>query len=751
MKRKLSFIFSTAILLACSFQAFNENKIQLISSNINSSVIKLSVNDIAFKEVQTDWGQATIPNLKGSTKLIKYGAPDLAKFTNSIIIPDLARMSSEIIGTSYTDYNNIEIAPSKGFVLRNQNPASIPYIKGDEYHQNSFYPGILSELNDPYILRDFRAQTVAFYPLQYNPVTKVLRVYNEITVRIYKTDNNGINPFHRIHPFNKVQCDFNIIYNRQFLNYKESVSRYTPIEEVGDMLIISYGPFMAEMEDFVYWKQQKGIHVEMADVATIGNATAIESFISDYYTNHNLAYVLLVGDAQFVPCSSTGAGDSDNKYAYLTGNDSYPEILIGRFSCETNAEVITMIDRVFRYEKNPPTSGNWYTTGLGIASDQGPGDDNEIDFEHIRNIRTDLLGFTYNNVLEMYDGSQGGLDAAGNPTPSMVANAINNGVSIINYCGHGSSYSFGTSGFSGNDVDLLTNVNMYPFIFSVACVNGEFVGQTCFAEKWLRAKDNNTGEPTGAIGAMMSTINQYWDPPMDAEDEMDDILTELITNNIKRTFSGIALNGCLQMNDDYGQQGYDMTDTWTVFGDPSVVIRTDIPVAMTVNHVNSLNLGATSTLVSCNTEDAVICLMQDSVILGTGIINGGSTNISFPSLTSLSDIKVTATAFNKLPYFGTITINPVGISTSDNTNMNLLITPNPGKDNIEVIYSMEQNTSVKICIINENGSEIPVGNEQHQQAGVYRINLNTSAYNSGVYFLRITTGSGILTKRFILN
>ena len=42
----------------------------------------------------------------------------------------------------------------------------------------------------------------------------------------------------------------------------------------------------------------------------------------------------------------------------------------------------------------------------------------------------------------------------------------------------------------------------------------------CFAEKWLRAT-NSEGEPTGAIAALMSTINQSWNPPMLGQDEMN--------------------------------------------------------------------------------------------------------------------------------------------------------------------------------------------------------------------------------------
>ena len=76
----------------------------------------------------------------------------------------------------------------------------------------------------------------------------------------------------------------------------------------------------------------------------------------------------------------------------------------------------------YRYEMYPDLSQSWYEKGVGIASNEGAGigDDGEPDWQHIRNIRTDLLGFTYTLVDELYDGSHGGEDAVGNPTSTDV-------------------------------------------------------------------------------------------------------------------------------------------------------------------------------------------------------------------------------------------------------------------------------------------------------------------------------------------
>jgi len=223
-----------------------------------------------------------------------------------------------------------------------------------------------------------------------------------------------------------------------------------------------------------------------------------------YYTpGRDLAFVLLVGDSDQVATPTASWGASDPSYAKLSGNDNYPDILVGRFSAETLAELETQLQRTITYEQTAKTDQEWFWKGSGIGSDEGTGDDGEWDWEHIRNIRTDLLDNNYTEVDELYGGSQGGDDEPGHPSPAIIAQDVNEGRGIINYCGHGAQDGWGWNAapawyvFTSDDVDDLTNVNELPFIVSVACVNGDFDGSTCFAEKWLRATHN--GQPTGAV------------------------------------------------------------------------------------------------------------------------------------------------------------------------------------------------------------------------------------------------------------
>jgi len=627
-------------------------EINLISSNLETSIVHINLDGYFMNEVTTPRGSAYVINVGNGTSMLEEGYPDLAKLTASLIIPDRAEMAVEVISSEYLEYTDIEVAPSKGNLTRDIDPSKVSYKYGEIYNNDMFYPGELAGLRDPYILRDHRGQTLIIYPFQYNPVTKTLRVYTDLTVRIFATGNEGKNPLHRTVTPETVSQDFNILYDRHFMNATQT--RYTPVEEEGNMLIICYADFFEAMLPFVEWKTLSGRPVEMVDVAEIGNSNAIKTYVADYYNTFGLTYLLLVGDAAQVP-SSYASGDSDNDYGYIVGSDHYPDIFVGRFSAETVDHVETQVNRTLEYEQTPYSS-EWFTRSVGIASSQGPGDDNEYDYVHIRNMQNDLLGFTYTYNGELFDGSQGGNDASGNPNPAMVTDEVETGTGIMLYTGHGSTSAWSTSGFSSSDVNQLENSGMYPFIWSVACVNGNFVNATCFAEAWLRATDNATGEPTGAIATLMSTINQSWDPPMEGQDEMVDILVESYAGNIKRTFGGISMNGCMQMNDSYGGAGDQMTDTWNCFGDPSVMVRTSIPLSITAEYLNPLPLFTTELEVSTNCPNGLVCLTFNGDIISTAYVQGGVANLTFEPITELDPLDIVITSFNRLPYIGTIEV-----------------------------------------------------------------------------------------------
>lgn len=601
--------------------------------------------------------------------ILEAGNPEILKFNTSIIIDDSKDTEVQILDYNFEIVENVNLTPSLGNIFRDVDPSNLSPVKGEIYNQNIFYPSSIVELSDPYIIRSVRGQVINVTPFQYNPVTKQLKVITDVTFTVSNNSENGINIFDREINMTK---DFHEIIKSHFINYPQvsAAQMYEVLDEDGEMLIISHPNFINAMADFSDWKLLSGTQNEIVDVTEIGqNSFDIKSYINTYFDEHpNLTYVILVGDHDYLPSSSTLAGDSDNEYTYLVGDDHYPDIFIGRFSVENANHTLTMVNRTLNYEMNPVSSDTWTANALGIGSEDGTestdinnpptgfGDDGEADWHHNMNIKQDLLAFTYDYVDELYEGGPyaGSIDEAGNPSSNDLASIINNGVGLINYTGHGSDVSFATTGFDNNDINDLTNENMFPFIFSVACVNGNFTSQTCFAETWLRANNSDPNRPTGAVAVIMSTINQSWSPPMSAQDEMNDILVESFQNNIKRTFGGVTINGCMKMNEDYGEDGFDMTDTWTIFGDPSVMLRTKSAEQMVVNHVEFLPIGSSSISISCDQSNATICLTSNGEIIALGSSNGGQNNFDVPTITTMDTIFVTITGFNQIPYLGYI-------------------------------------------------------------------------------------------------
>jgi hypothetical protein len=232
----------------------------------------------------------------------------------------------------------------------------------------------------------------------------------------------------------------------------------------------------------------------------------------------------------------------------------------------------------------------------------------------------------------------------------MVRNAINGGLGIIHYTGHGDTDVWVTSNFNTGDVNALINTNELPFICTVGCKSGDF-GGTCLGEVFTYA--TSSGEPTGAIATFMSTIYQGWAPPMEAQDEMVDILVESFSNNRKYTFGGISWNGCMEMNDNYGSSGYDETDHWTLFGDPSVNVRTLSPNQFTMNHSGVIDPsdGAYEIQVNSSYDNVVVALSYNGMYLGSATTgsNGSAVIILENDISNYSTVTLTATGYNLIP------------------------------------------------------------------------------------------------------
>lgn len=634
--------------------------VDVVESAVGRTVIEYRLG--AFTKAPVDIGGETYYSIElpGESKILARGLPELPHVARSVAIPDDAEMAISVVASHCTEFADVPVSPSKGLITRNIDPATVPYSFLDFYQADAWYPRELAYAREPYILRDVRGTVVVVNPFQYNPSTRTLRVYDRMVVEVKKVGAGKVNVLER-RPTAAVNAEFRKIYERHFLN-SESIDglRYAPVDEFGSMLVICYDGFMSNMEPFVEWKKRMGVPCEMVSVTDAGTTSAaIASYIQDYYDAYGLTYVLLVGDGAQVATPYAAEGSSDPSYSLVVGSDNYPDLFVGRFSAETPGHVDTQVLRTIEYESLPQTGADWYHKGTGVASNLGPGDDGEYDDEHVENIRADLLAFTYTEVDRIYDPIA---------TAGMVRDALNDGRSIVNYTGHGSTNGWSSSGFASSHVNALVNDNMLPFIISVACLNGRFNGITCFAEAWLRATDGS--EPSGAIGTYMSSVNQSWDPPMAAQDEIVDLLVGVAANGIKRTFGGLCYNGSCLMMDEYGYDGEETFLTWHIFGDPSLRVRTDTPATLTVVHDDVVDPAAeTFDVTVTGVEGALCALYYDGVLYGSALTDAAGC-CSMPILEvppAEADLALTVTAFNAVPYSGIVTVGAVYVPIIDAT------------------------------------------------------------------------------------
>ena len=703
--------------------------LNLVSSDINTTSMSLSVNDYLLLDVDKINNRYKVYIDKG-TSIMEKGSPDLPKISSSIIIPDKSKMKINVSNSEYEEYLNVNIAPSKGNLTRDVNPESIPFTINDHYKENKFYPGDLVELGDPYILRDVRGQGVNFYPVQYNPVTKVLRVYSKIDITISTGSGLGVNTLDRKSSIIKTNNEFMHIYDDLFINSNNDL-RFEYLSDQGSMLIVCYDDFIDEMQPFVDWKNRKGIPTEIVGLNVAGNSTtAIQDFINNYYYENNLTYLLLVGDINQIPTHIVNGAASDPTFGFIEGDDSFAEVIVGRFSANNPNELQTQIDRTLDYEINPNYT-DYLDRAIGVGSTQGPGFGGLSDDQFNELLWNDFLSlYTYESYQGIYDG--GG-------SVQQAVDAINEGVGLINYTGHAGPTGWGNGAPLGNnDVENLNNAGKLPFIFTVGCNPGEFNNYgTSFCEAWLRATDSE-GNAIGAVGHLGSTISQSWEPPMHGQWAMNSILTESYEGNISRSYGGIIANGCMHMNEAQGSAGINETNHWTIFGDPSLLIRTDEPVNINAQYNETILVGEEEFVVDLGIDGALVSLSRNNQLLSSAFSDGGVavlnlsevsnepgqvdlviTSFNANTLVSSLNIIVPDGAFvtynsydlvnslnNQIQYGETVqlNLNVENVGTLNTNAINVSVSSND-----QYITMIDENSSIAYAIINEIAStETPI-------------------------------------------
>ena len=708
--RKFCLVMLLIVLAALLFPVTrNDARTRFESMSLSEMKLHFDVGEFALNEVNEGGVVYTVIEYDGA-RTEKKG---YAEIPFRSVAVQLSPDSSYDLTVISADYEEVALdhplIPSRGVLYRNQDLSSIPFVTDPASLRDEIFPGKIAEMTDPFIFRDVRGTNVIFYPFQYNPVKRTLRIYRSITVGLKENGQTPHNPIKSINT--DVAPEMYEMYRSLFINFNQDTKFTHELGQMGEMLVIYTSRDASVIQPYVDWKREKGFKVHLLQVA---NGTNVRSVIQNAYNNNpNILYVQLVGGWDNIKTDTMSFDGNpeapmDPMLGCVVGSDIYPDLIIGRFSARSSAEVTTHINKVINYEKNPDMSGTWYKNAMGMARDEGSGGGHhggEADDYHMEVIRYYKLSpYNYSTVYQEYDGNSSYVGS--NTTSSIVSSRINAGIGLLNYCNHGYETGWSVANYSNTHVNNLTNNDKLPFVWSVACLVGKFNRTSeCFAEAWL---NNQNG---GAVGFLGSTINQPWVPPMSGQDYFNDLLIggyDYTSNpgggqsttaaNKRTTFGALSFNGMiLMLSDAPSNSSYQETiRTWTLFGDASLQVRTDTPKTVTVSNTSVDEGTAFTTNIKANSvnfQNALVSLYQNGNTF-SGLTNSNG-NVTINHSLEVGEAKLTITGYNTETKYLDITVggsgvpNPTNFSASihGHDRIDLGWTKNASNNNVMLAFS----------------------------------------------------------------
>ena len=671
--------------------------VQLLSDNETSTIIKVDLPGFYINEFTDDEKNYHSIIFDAEAITTEDGNPEIPHLAKILAIPNKGIVSIEVLETSPVQIiEGINIPPARESWIEGQ-PES-PYIENlSVYSSEELYPNSLAKIENPSVFRDFRIARVSIFPIRYSPARKEIQAVSSITVRVNYLPGEGINP--KTNNDKPIAPSFAKLYRNFIFNYDDVLQRrYNGMEEGYDfMLCIMPDEFANSFQTYADWKHKSGTYIHVTKFSQIGatgnNPTAVKNHILDAYNSwqNTPTHVLLVGDAGIAPIKLISYDYTfayDNYFVELDGNDYFPEMMIGRFTNQTDYRMQVMINKFLGYEKTPYVENvDWFKKGLVCS--------NNAYASQIGTKRYAAQQMLQNGNFISVDSMYNGYPCPGNV--STIIGMINEGRSYLNYRGEGWSSGWWASCFPFNtsNVSSLNNGPKLTFVTSIGCGVAMFnaSGGNCFGEEWLQL--GTLTEPRGACAFIGPTSNSHttynnkidigiysgmfqqptpFQPAMDSPGEA-------------------LLNGRMYMYSFFGNTYWVEYHfrVYHVLGDPSLHIWKDVPRAVNVFYPDTTVIGFNQIQVNVNYTSTGLPVMNAQVcISGNGVFTLGKTGhngvaiINFTPET-LGQLKITVRGGTVIPYEGTMQvvqgIENVGLNgnpviTDIDGNLDGLINPN---------------------------------------------------------------------------
>jgi len=437
----------------------------------------------------------------------------------------------------------------------------------------------------------------------------------------------------------------------------------------GHYLIITPPSFEPYLQGLTAWKRRMGHEVTVVTTAVTGTSRSmIKNYIQtawDTWENRP-DFLLLIGDSdQGMPgyYIQNNYGDNligDHPYTLLEGEDTFPELLVGRLSVDTYSELVAFTSKIVRYESMPPLEDPaWLERGLMICTTLGAASTRATK----EWVSDKMLANGYDQIYTAYEPEVSSVNAISNP--------INLGVGFVNYRGFG--YYSGWAGpyFTSWDVSsLIYNAGKTPIITSVVCGGGNFDApdDPCFGEVWTRIGSSSV--PRGAV-AFFAPSELYTHTQFN--NVIDIGIYSAIFDQGVQTLGEALWAGKYELWRNYHQNSYFpfaqtpefYQHVYNLLGDPGMQMWTAIPRALNVVHADTLDSRQNSIEISVQDEagqaipEAYVSLLNDANAIGTYTNAAGEVTLPV-DLEGSTNLMLTVTGKNLAPYLVTLPIRPAG-------------------------------------------------------------------------------------------
>ncbi|RMH71615.1 MAG: T9SS C-terminal target domain-containing protein [Gemmatimonadetes bacterium] len=543
-------------------------------SDLDSTRIEVDMSGVEIGEFNFFGEIYTTLTIPQTARLAQTGAPDVPMISFWVVLPPRAEYTVTVSPGDYQSLDEVNILPY----------SADPDFRFEDftiYNTNAFFPDNILRVGAPVVFRDVRYLPVQLIPIQANPVTEEARIYENITLHVQTSGTNGLNPKTLASIPNRL---YDAYYQRRFINYNEIRDDLFPDlidpDPVTRLLIITPDDLAPALTDLVTWKNRKGIRTEVATLSETGTmGIQIKGYIQGLYDNIETRpdYLLLIGDHNVLNGWYTPAGDgqaylSDNPYAYLEGQDDRMDMFVGRLPALPSVlSVRNMVNRVLLYEQVPVIDeSDWQKSATLICYQESS--------MPTKNYIADELWADigqFDQIDRFYESFQGN---------EVIALLNTEGRNFLNYRGIIDDYDLYP--------ELINPQGKFPFLSWITCGTCDYAtGDFCV--QWLR--DGSANDPEGAIGVIGGS--QLTFPPEYARrrDALDKGVYEGLFLAERHTMGEMILwgkdNVLLEYplpNDFYTRDTY---DHFSLMGDPTVSLWTDVPQVLTVEHETGIPFG----------------------------------------------------------------------------------------------------------------------------------------------------------------